>query len=192
MGDDPSGLFTKADADKSGTLDKAEVLSLFDKVTDRYPQAEVFKEKIDEDWADFDADGSGELDKDEFKQLLLEVDASLRNLPPTAQVAGQMGGYLAKSFNGETTKGFKYFHKGSMAYVGQENAAAQVSMLKSLLPEPLQGLPIIGEDVVLTGRLAEIVWRFLYLDMQISNRNKLQVGFDWTKTLLFGRDTSRC
>ena len=79
-----------------------------------------------------------------------------------------------------------------MAYVGQENAAAQVSMLKSLLPEKLQELlPLVGEDIILTGRLAEIVWRFLYLDMQISNRNKLQVGFDWTKAIIFGRDTSR-
>ena len=33
--------------------------------------------------------------------------------------------------------------------------------------------------------------RGLYLDMQISNRNKLQVAFDWIKTAIFGRDTSR-
>ena len=37
----------------------------------------------------------------------------------------------------------------------------------------------------------EVVWRGLYLDMQISNRNKLQVAFDWIKTAIFGRDTSR-
>ena len=55
----------------------------------------------------------------------------------------------------------------------------------------LQGLPLLGDDIVLTGSLAEIVWKFLYLDMQISNRNKLQVAFDWIKTAIFGRDTSR-
>ena len=117
----------------------------------------------------------------------------MRNLPPTAQVAGQQGGYLAARFNGEVdaAKGFEYFHKGSMAYVGQDKAAAQVSMLKSLLPPALQGLPLIGDDIVLTGSLAEVVWRGLYLDMQISNRNKLQVAFDWIKTAIFGRDTSR-
>ena len=49
----------------------------------------------------------------------------------------------------------------------------------------------LGEDIVLTGGLAEIVWRFLYLDMQISNRNKAQVAFDWIKVAIFGRDTSR-
>ena len=107
------------------------------------------------------------------------------------QVAGQQGSYLAAQFNGENDKPFKYFHKGSMAYIGQDKAAAQVSMLKNLLPEFLQGLPLVGEDIVLTGSLAEVVWRFLYLDMQISNRNKLQVGFDWVKTIIFGRDTSR-
>merc|ERR1712194_805685 len=56
---------------------------------------------------------------------------------------------------------------------------------------PLQGIPLVGEDIILTGKLAEVVWKFLYLDMQISNRNKLQVGFDWTKQIIFGRDTSR-
>merc|ERR1712205_186420 len=81
------------------------------------------------------------------------------------------GSYLAAQFNGESDKPFKYFHKGSMAYIGQDKAAAQVSMLKSLLPEQLQGLPLLGDDIVLTGSLAELVWKFLYLDMQISNRN---------------------
>lgn len=185
-------LFRKADADGNGTLDKKELLGLFSKIGGEYPQAEIFRSRIDEDFEAYDLDGSGAVDLEEFRSLLLTVDASLRNLPPTAQVAGQQGSFLAASFNGETKKGFQYFHKGSMAYVGQEKAAAQVSMLKSLLPEFLQErLPLVGEDIILTGGLAETVWRFLYLDMQISNRNKLQVGFDWTKAIFFGRDTSR-
>ena len=65
-------------------------------------------------------------------------------------------------------------------------------MLKNLLPESLQErVPLLGEDIILTGRPAELVWKLLYLDMQISTRNKLQVGFDWTKAIIFGRDTSR-
>lgn len=193
MIDDLGELYKAADADGDGTLDREELLNLFSKppVVDRYPQAAVFRSKIEEDFDEIDADGSGRVDLDEFKTLLLNVDSSLRNLPPTAQVAGQQGSFLASRWNGETNKGFEYFHKGSMAYIGQEKAAAQVSVLKSLLPDTLQGLPLIGEDIVLTGRLAEIVWKFLYLDMQISNRNKLQVGFDWTKAIFFGRDTSR-
>lgn len=193
MIDDLGGLFEEADADGNGTLDKAELLALFGKVplATKYPQAVVFQSKIDEDFDEIDVDSSGTIDRDEFKKLILDVDSTLRNLPPTAQVAGQQGSFLAAQYNGETDKGFKYFHKGSMAYIGQEKAAAQIGMLKSLLPQPLQGIPLIGEDIVLTGRLAEIIWKFLYLDMQISNRNKFQVGFDWTKAIFFGRDTSR-
>jgi len=191
MIDELGALFRKADEDKSGTLDQTELLTLFKSVKFRYPQAEVFQSKIAEDFDDIDADMSGELDEEEFKSLLLNVDSNMRNLPPTAQVAGQQGTFLASYINGETDKDFKYFHKGSMAYIGQDKAAAQVSMLKSVLPEQLQGVPIVGEDIVLTGGLAEIVWKFLYLDMQISNRNKLQVAFDWVKVSLFGRDTSR-
>lgn len=195
MIEDLGGLFEKADDDGNGVLDKGELLDLFsrDQIISTYPQASVFASKIDEDFeTEIDKDGSGGVDLDEFKALLLDVDSTMRNLPPTAQVAGQQGGFLAARWNGETEKGFKYFHKGSMAYIGQEKAAAQVSMLKSLLPEMLQGMiPLVGEDIILTGRLAEVVWKFLYLDMQISNRNKLQVGFDWTKAIFFGRDTSR-
>eukprot|EP00316_Scyphosphaera_apsteinii_P023033 CAMPEP_0119339852 /NCGR_PEP_ID=MMETSP1333-20130426/99202_1 /TAXON_ID=418940 /ORGANISM="Scyphosphaera apsteinii, Strain RCC1455" /LENGTH=586 /DNA_ID=CAMNT_0007351471 /DNA_START=92 /DNA_END=1852 /DNA_ORIENTATION=+ len=191
MFDDLVTLFAEADTDGNGSLDKEEMLELFTIPNKKYPQADVFQSKIREDFDEIDTDGSGAVDLDEFKVLLNDVDSTLRSLPPTAQVAGQQGGFLAARLNGETQKPFKYFHKGSMAYIGQEKAAAQVSMLKSLLPEALQGLPLLGEDIVLTGRLAEIVWKFLYLDMQISTRNKLQVGFDWTKTILFGRDTSR-
>jgi len=194
MINDLGSLFEQADADGNGALDQAELLELFGKadLTSKYPQAAVFRSKIEEDFDLMDADGSGALEKDEFKEVLLDVDSGLRNLPPTAQVAGQQGGFLASRFNGETEGPFRYFHKGSMAYIGQEKAAAQVSMLKQLLPNSVAGLfPLLGEDIILTGRPAEIVWKFLYLDMQISNRNKLQVGFDWTKAIFFGRDTSR-
>lgn len=194
MVNDLDELFVQADSDKNGSLDKKELLALFDdpKIQSKYSQARMYHQKIDEDFeSEIDKDGSGVVEFDEFQEFLVGVDSTLRNLPPTAQVAGQQGTFLAKRWNGQTDKGFRYFHKGSMAYVGQENAAAQVSMLKSLLPDFLQGIPIVGEDVILTGRLAEFVWRLLYLDMQISNRNKIQVGFDWTKQVLFGRDTSR-
>ena len=63
-----------------------QVLGLFNKVANKYPQAEVFKSRLAEDFAAFDADASGELDLDEFKALLAEVDSTLRSLPPTAQV----------------------------------------------------------------------------------------------------------
>ena len=84
-------MFEKADADGNGSLDKQELLGLFQKsnkldTAKYYPQAEVFAKKIDEDFEEIDTDGNGSLDQEEFKKLLLDVDSTLRNLPPTAQV----------------------------------------------------------------------------------------------------------
>ena len=59
--------------------------------------------------------GINELDVNEFKTLLNEVDSSLRSLPPTAQVAGQQGSFLAATFNGETEKPFRCGSRGVRA-----------------------------------------------------------------------------
>ena len=66
----------------------------------------------------------------ESQSVTLDVSAQGEVRPRTdisltAQVAGQQGGYLASQFNGEDDTPFKYFHKGSMAYIGQDKAAAQ-------------------------------------------------------------------
>merc|ERR1719198_2847045 len=122
----------------------------------------------------FSEDGK-QLTEAEFATFIRSADDSLRGLPPTAQVAGQQGTYLASFLNGETDKPFTYFHKGSMAYLGQGKAAAQVSVLASLLPYGVQELlPVFGKDIVLTGDLAEIIWKILYVDMLVSPRNKVQ------------------
>merc|ERR1712046_541987 len=192
MQDEMMQLFLKADDDKSGTLDEKEVENVFSSAGRRFPQASVYSRNAMELFDEYDADGSKCISQEEFKEMLKAVDANLNSLPPTAQVAGQMGTYLAAQFNGEKDLPFKYFHKGSMAYLGQNKAAAQVSMIKNFLPEFVGKLvPAASEDIVLTGALAEVVWRFLYLDMLVSNRNKLQVIFDWVKAAAFGRDISR-
>jgi NADH:ubiquinone reductase (non-electrogenic) len=177
-------------------MSKAEAMSLMDDIEKKYETSNSFTQA-----GLYQARIRGILDRDlsddepvtyaSFNAAVDDCYSGLRSLPPTAQVAGQQGTYLASQFNGESDSDFKYFHKGSMAYVGQNKAAAQVSMLKSLLPDFLQKVPIIGEDIVITGTLAEYVWRFLYLDMQISNKNKVQVAFDWLKISLFGRCVSR-
>ena len=55
------------------------------------------------------------------------IDSGLRALPATAQVAKQGGEYLAQLFASgsvsskpltKDVKGFEYYHKGSLAYVG--------------------------------------------------------------------------
>merc|ERR1719424_2522188 len=196
----------KAYEDKASTCErreelvlcKEEAMGLMDAIEKKFPssksfsQAAVYQARIRAILErDLEACDQGQVTYSDFQAALDDCYSSLRSLPPTAQVAGQQGSYLASLVNGETTEPFRYFHKGSMAYVGQNKAAAQVSMLKSFLPNALQKLPIVGEDVVLTGTLAAWVWKALYLDMQVSNKNKLQVAFDWIKVGLFGRCVSR-
>jgi len=74
----------------------------------------------------------------------------------------------------ESVGPFRYFHKGSLAYVGSDRAVMDV---------PKVG-PIVG-----TG--AYVLWRSYETFAQISLRNQLLVGLDWVRTKLFGRDISR-
>uniref|UniRef100_A0A383VLR6 NADH:ubiquinone reductase (non-electrogenic) n=1 Tax=Tetradesmus obliquus TaxID=3088 RepID=A0A383VLR6_TETOB len=128
-----------------------------------------------------------ELTKEQFKALLEKIDSGLRALPATAQVAKQQGEYLAEvlkrgSFDqqakvlqpNEKQAPFKYNHKGSLAYVGGDQAVMDI---------PKVG-PIFG-----TG--AGIMWKGYETFAQISLRNQLLVISDWVRTKLFGRDISR-
>lgn len=195
MVDSAALLFKRGDRDNSGTLDFDEIKKLLNGATEEFPQVKILLQNLaqDKDYlSQFCKDGSKELDATEFGTFIKSADDSLRGLPPTAQVAGQQGTYLAEYLNGETDAPFSYFHKGSMAYLGQGKAAAQVSVLASLLPYSVQKvLPLLGESVVLTGDFAELIWKILYLDMLVSPRNKVQCLFDWFKCEVFGRDTSR-
>lgn len=75
-----------------------------------------------------DISESSSLDREQFRALLKTIDSGLRALPATAQVAKQQGEFLAEFFASNDVKpglvvsreeeGFKYFHKGSLAYVG--------------------------------------------------------------------------
>ena len=46
----------------------------------------MLKFKLAEAFESYDDDNSGELDEGEFSELLKELDADMRSLPPTAQV----------------------------------------------------------------------------------------------------------
>eukprot|EP00877_Chromochloris_zofingiensis_P004510 jgi/Chrzof1/1405/Cz10g06180.t1 len=128
-----------------------------------------------------------ELDKEQFREVLKKIDSSLRALPATAQVAKQQGEYLASLFSKSEVTGnpdttsipekvtpFRYFHKGSLAYVGGDRAVMDV---------PTMG-PIFG-----TG--AGLLWKGYETFAQISLRNQLLVFNDWIRTKVFGRDISR-
>lgn len=99
-----------------------------------------------------------------------------KEYPTTAQVAQQQGKYLGKELNtwaaGRTPKPFWYLHQGMLAYIGNR---------KGLAETPGGGL---------SGWVAWLMWRSVYLTKLVSLRNKVLVLFDWCKARLFGRDLS--
>jgi len=133
-------------------------------------------------------DANDELNYEEFVELITGIDNNLRSFPATAQVAAQQGKYLASLFatgkmdgtnNGlaeavKETGRFTYFPKGSLAYLGNGEAAFDV--------------PIIG---ALTGPLAGLAWKAYETSAQLTWKNRILVGLDWLRTGIFGRDTSR-
>jgi NADH:ubiquinone reductase (non-electrogenic) len=134
-------------------------------------------------------ESTGRLDQAQFTALLRDVDASLHALPPTAQVAAQQGQYLASllqhnSFDpsigtlhlSDKQKPFKYLHKGSLAYVGEDKAIVDAHHL--------------NEHFVLTGREAGLLWRGYETMAQVSPRTMLLVLQNFIRTKVFGRDTS--
>lgn len=127
---------------------------------------------------------SSTMDREQFREMLKTIDSGLRTLPATAQVAKQEGEFLAKLFATshikpggslpQTYEGFKYNHKGSLAYIGSDRAVMDV--------------PIIGP---IMGLFAGLAWRGFETFSQISLRNQVLVATDWARTRIFGRDTSR-
>ncbi|KAA0056941.1 external alternative NAD(P)H-ubiquinone oxidoreductase B2 [Cucumis melo var. makuwa] len=105
--EDISAIFSKADKDNSGTLTVKEFQEVIDDICERYPQVELYlKNKQMHNIVDLlkgskedVAKESIELDIEEFKSALSQVDSQMKNLPATAQVAAQQGAYLAHCFN---------------------------------------------------------------------------------------------
>lgn len=110
-------------------------------------------------------DPDTKLTRAEFEDLLKKIDNCLRALPATAQVARQQGEYLAEALSRAEVRGgeldisasgpFQYNHKGSLAYVGGDEAVMDI---------PLVG-PIMGAG-------AGIAWKSFETYSQISFRNQ--------------------
>jgi NADH dehydrogenase FAD-containing subunit len=100
-----------------------------------------------------------------------------RDDPVTAQLAQQQGAYLAKQFRrrakGKAEQPFRFHNKGKLAYLGGRKALADTP---------------VGS---ITGRMAWIFWRSVYLTKLMGWRNKWNVLRDWIQTGLFGRETSK-
>jgi NADH dehydrogenase len=100
-----------------------------------------------------------------------------RPLPPLGQVAFQQGAQTAKNLvrllRGNATRPFKYFDFGQLVSVGHQFAAAR----------------LVG--VRLSGFVAWVVWRTLYLGKLVGFGNKVRVMLDWTLDLFVERSSSQ-
>ncbi len=81
--------------------------------------------------------------------------------PQVAQVAIQMGKFLAKQFKKDSEKLFKYKDKGSMATIGRNKAVVDLPSYR------------------FSGFMAWIVWLFVHLAALIGTRNKVIVMINW-------------
>jgi NADH dehydrogenase len=91
--------------------------------------------------------------------------------PPTAQFAirqaRQLAANLARTLRGQRTRPFSFRPLGMMASIGHHNAVAEVCGLR------------------LSGFLAWVFWRSVYLAKVPTLLRKLEVAIDWTWSALF-------
>jgi len=203
-------LFKEGDANGDNKLQLKELAAILKKGSSEFPQLAEYAEFLDNqgsmrfgslvkkvlqgfkaeekkatacDLIMGDLDMDTELTLEQFEELLAKIDAGLRGLPATAQVAKQQGEYLASMMGKvELTpeadlsgqKAFEYSHKGSLAYIGQDRAVLDA--------------PIVGS---LFGLGVGYLWKGYETYGQISWRNRVLVSMDWLRAKIFGRDISR-
>jgi NADH dehydrogenase FAD-containing subunit len=179
-----SKLFHDADINKDGILQPGEFKVFIESARKEFPHLEAYLGETAKEANLKTLSASGGITLEVFEAALSEVDREIKMLPPTAQVAGQQGAYLAKILNGvpfeelghqdgyEPT--FHYNHAGSMAYVGGEAAVIDS--------------PVFG---VSTGLLTYVMWKGAYWGKSVSIRMKVGMAFDWCRSWFLGRDTSR-
>ncbi|KAL3624944.1 hypothetical protein CASFOL_031612 [Castilleja foliolosa] len=105
--EDVWAIFGKADKDNSGTLTVKEFQEVLNDICERYPQVGLYlKSRQMKGLVDLLKDSKGdavkesvEVNLEEFKSAMSQVDSQMKNLPATAQVAAQQGSYLADCFN---------------------------------------------------------------------------------------------
>lgn len=100
-----------------------------------------------------------------------------RPLPPLGQVAFQQGAQTGKNLvrllRGEATRPFRYFDFGQLVSVGHQFAAVR----------------LLG--VRLSGFVAWVVWRTLYLSKLVGFGNQVRVVLDWSLDLFVERSSSQ-
>ncbi|XP_047940896.1 external alternative NAD(P)H-ubiquinone oxidoreductase B4, mitochondrial-like [Salvia hispanica] len=194
--EDIAAIFSKADKNNTGKLKADDFNEVINDITERYPQVVIHLKK--QQVKNFlqllkNAQGEDELDIEKFKLALSAVDAQMKNLPATAQVAAQQGTYLADCFNRmdeceinpegplrfrgsgrHRFKAFRYTHLGQFAPLGGEQTAAQ-----------------LPGDWVSIGHSTQWLWYSVYASKLVSWRTRVLVISDWTRRFIFGRDSSK-
>ncbi|CAI9275523.1 unnamed protein product [Lactuca saligna] len=195
---DIAAIFKAADKDNSGTLIVEEFQDIIDDILIRYPQVNLHLQSqhlssVTDLLKDPQGNARKEVDIEDFKLALCQVDSQMKSLPATAQVAAQQGTYLSSCFNKRELADFqpegplrfksegrheffpfRYKHLGSFAPLGGEQAAAE-----------------LPGDWVSVGRSTQWLWYSVYASKQVSWRTRVLVVFDWTRRYIFGRDSSR-
>ena len=151
-------------------------IQLVKKIKERVPMAGDHLVQVRELFQLYDSDADNSLTLNELFKLLEEIGSRITSLPATAQVAAQQGKYLGKKLHKisgaasspirlladeAVSQPFKYFHLGSLAYVG--NAAVFD----------------FGRYSLMGGLMAMYAWRSIYWNEQVSTRTRALLMIDW-------------
>jgi NADH dehydrogenase len=105
------------------------------------------------------------------------TDENPKGHPGVAQVAIQMGNYMAKTImqliNNQPTAPFKYNDKGSLATIGRNKAVADLGKIK------------------FQRFFAWVVWMFVHLISLLGFRNKLVVFINWVGSYITNNGGAR-
>jgi len=211
-------IFEAADLDDDGKLSYEELRSLCDVLATHFPVISSQLAMLKRQHPEYEGKKEG-IDIQTFEKMLSAADRRVRAYPATAQVASQQGKYLAKRFNAyareqirlgrmrdyagrdhlhhtaitvptsavqprqvhppvafetQSDKPFRYRHLGSLAYIGGETAGID-----------------LGRGGAYAGATSFWLWKSIYLSTAVSTRTRMNLAYDWFRTWLFGRDTSK-
>jgi len=186
-------LVDESDKNKDGKIDFGEWEHMVRKIKKKIPMSESHLVQVRELFEMYDSDADDSLSLNELLALLQELGHKITALPATAQVASQQGKYIGalltrltrhqREFEASNTplalqeetvsKPFKYFHLGSLAYIG--NSAVFD----------------FGKFSLMGGLAAMYAWRSIYWNEQVSTRTRAMLMIDWIVRGIWGRDLSR-
>jgi NADH:ubiquinone reductase (non-electrogenic) len=115
-------------------------------------------------WIGSSLTSSGE--ESEKKRAQVDAVAEARRVPAFSEVSSDWRQRISP---------FEYSHSGSLCYIGNDEAIADLAW----------------GDIRSGGKLTYLFWKSAYLSNLFSWRNKTLVLLDWCKKSIFGRDISR-